>query len=264
MLSGFSAAFIHHGAMSDEKVSHPPENPDPADAVPAEAATTEMEPSAPPPGTPADETGEDADGPPPSAAAPTSTPAEGPRRGVLVPTWALIGVGVLLVAVAGFGLGRWTDGSGRDQRGRSAQQDGGFVRPGPRGGPGSQGLPNGNGNQGNGGQLPDRGGNATPPTPSTPSTPSTQTAFLGVSVRNPSSGNGAEIASVASGGPAATAGLQVGDVIVRIDNTSLTSATDLAPQITAHQPGDQVTVSYTRNGSAASVKVTLGQRPAGN
>jgi len=247
--------------MSDEKVSHPPENPDPADAVPAEAATTEMdemESSAPPPGTPADEADEDADGPVPPAA-PTPTPAEGPHRGVLVPAWALIVIGVLLVAVAGFGLGRWTDGNGHDDR--AGQQAGRFVRPDGRGGPGDRGLPNGNGNQGNGGQLPDRGGNATP---STPSSPSTQTAFLGVSVRNPSSGNGAEIASVTSGGPAATAGLQVGDVIVRIDNATVTSASDLAPQITAHQPGNQVTVSYTRNGSAASVKVALGQRPAGN
>jgi putative serine protease PepD len=59
-----------------------------------------------------------------------------------------------------------------------------------------------------------------------------------------------------------TAGLKAGDVITAIDGTSVASADDLTAKISAHQPGDKVTLTVTRNGSTLKLDVTLGTRPS--
>jgi S1-C subfamily serine protease len=51
-------------------------------------------------------------------------------------------------------------------------------------------------------------------------------------------------------------------VITAIDGDSVASADDLTAKISAHQPGDKVTLSVTRNGSTQKFVVTLGTRPS--
>jgi putative serine protease PepD len=88
---------------------------------------------------------------------------------------------------------------------------------------------------------------------------SAQHAYLGVelSSRNGSSA-GAPVASVASGGPAAKAGVQAGDVVTKIGSRLVQTSDDLVAATRAHQPGDQVTLTIQRAGKAVTVTVTLG------
>jgi putative serine protease PepD len=89
-----------------------------------------------------------------------------------------------------------------------------------------------------------------------------QHAYLGITIATPSSGGGAQVSAVKAASPALTAGLKAGDVITAIDGTAVTTADDLTAKISAHQPGDKVTLSVTRNGSTLKLDVTLGTRPA--
>ncbi len=70
---------------------------------------------------------------------------------------------------------------------------------------------------------------------------------------------GAVVKELSSGGAAAGAGLQVGDVITKLDGIPVTSKTDLTAQVRALAAGSEATVTYVRDGKAAEVDVTLGQ-----
>lgn len=84
---------------------------------------------------------------------------------------------------------------------------------------------------------------------------------------------GVEIVSVTKGAPGDHAGLTGatgtktidgtpfstgGDVVTKIDGTSVTSADQLIAQITQHKPGDQVQLTVVRNGHTSTITVTLG------
>lgn len=68
---------------------------------------------------------------------------------------------------------------------------------------------------------------------------------------------GALVKQVASGGPSATAGIQVGDVIVAIDGKPVNQETNLAFLLLAYRPGDQITVIIARGQQRLSTRVTL-------
>jgi putative serine protease PepD len=95
-----------------------------------------------------------------------------------------------------------------------------------------------------------------------------QHARLGVSVTDAvsasqstsGSAQGALVASVSSGGPAAQAGLKKGDVITKVDSTTITDADSLVAAVSAHKPGDKVTITYERNGKTGVVTATLGKQ----
>lgn len=74
--------------------------------------------------------------------------------------------------------------------------------------------------------------------------------------------HGALIVSVTSSGPAASAGLQAGDVIVQIDNTPVTDAQSLGGALLSKSPGDTVAVKIYRGGQQMTVNVKLGELPA--
>ena len=89
-----------------------------------------------------------------------------------------------------------------------------------------------------------------------------QHAYLGVTVGDSTSGAGAAIESVKSGTPADSAGVKAGDVVTKIDGVTVDNADDLTAKISAHQPGDKVTLTVTRNGATKTIDVTLGTRPS--
>jgi putative serine protease PepD len=89
-----------------------------------------------------------------------------------------------------------------------------------------------------------------------------QHAYLGVSVGDATSGSGAVLAAVQSGGPAAGAGLKAGDTVTAIDGTGVSGADALTSAVNSHQPGDQITLSYVRGGAKHDATVKLGTRPA--
>jgi putative serine protease PepD len=84
--------------------------------------------------------------------------------------------------------------------------------------------------------------------------------LLGVSIGDATDSNGnplARVQSVASGGPAAKAGIQAGDVIVAVGGQATAGAQAAIAAIRTHQPGDQVAVTVLRNGQRKTFTVTL-------
>ncbi len=86
--------------------------------------------------------------------------------------------------------------------------------------------------------------------------------YLGVEVDNAPDG-GALVHGVAAGSPAGQAGLQPGDVITGLGGRPVEDADDVLAVVMSSGLGDEVTVTYTRDGSSQTVTVTLGQSPAG-
>ncbi|WP_026401318.1 trypsin-like peptidase domain-containing protein [Actinomadura rifamycini] len=62
---------------------------------------------------------------------------------------------------------------------------------------------------------------------------------------------------VTPNGPADKAGIKPGDVITKVDGRPIQDATDLIAQIRSRAPGDQVKVTYERDGRESTVTVTL-------
>jgi S1-C subfamily serine protease len=87
---------------------------------------------------------------------------------------------------------------------------------------------------------------------------------------------GGLLATVVSGGPAEKAGLEGGDeklrfqageyrtggdVILQVDGHDIVTPDDLAHYVSAHRPGEKVTLTVLRDGDREQVEVTLGKRP---
>jgi putative serine protease PepD len=87
-------------------------------------------------------------------------------------------------------------------------------------------------------------------------------AYLGVRLQETPGESGAQVASVSDGSPAAKAGLEAGDVITALDRDTIDSADALTAAVATKSPGDEVTVTYTRNGDSHTAQVTLGTRPS--
>jgi S1-C subfamily serine protease len=84
-------------------------------------------------------------------------------------------------------------------------------------------------------------------------------ALLGVELAT-GRGNGAVVAAVHRGGPAARAGIVPGDVITSINGQPVSSAADVAEVLATLSPGQTVTVGIIRRGGpTATVKVTIGE-----
>jgi putative serine protease PepD len=86
-------------------------------------------------------------------------------------------------------------------------------------------------------------------------------AYLGVEIAS-AAGGGARVGSVRTGTPAAKAGLRAGDVITKVDGTSIGSSVELQQAIDARKPGDRITLEVRRAGATRTVHVTLGTRPS--
>jgi S1-C subfamily serine protease len=75
--------------------------------------------------------------------------------------------------------------------------------------------------------------------------------------------HGALIRSITPGGAAAKAGLQVGDVIVQVNNQPVTDAATLSDILVNENPGNTVSVKIYRGNQQMTVNVTLGELQAG-
>jgi putative serine protease PepD len=82
-------------------------------------------------------------------------------------------------------------------------------------------------------------------------------AQLGVSVQDAQSG-GAAVAVVSDGSAAQQLGLREGDVITKVGDRQVDDADSLIAAIRSHRPGDEVTLTFTRDGSQDTVTATLG------
>jgi putative serine protease PepD len=191
---------------------------------------------------------------PVAAATPAATTTDRPV-GIFIPKWVGLVAAAIIAALIfggiGYAIGDSSSGSSNE---RNASAFPGAVNgngpfgngrlPGGYGGQfgdGQQGqVPNGNGNGAGNGQATGNGG------------------FLGVALGN--ADNGVQVTEVASGSPAANAGLKQGDVITAVDGTKVTTPQELSSAVQQHASGDQITVTYTRDGKSTTVNVTLTSR----
>jgi len=90
-------------------------------------------------------------------------------------------------------------------------------------------------------------------------------ARLGITVGDvaaqPGSGaevaEGAQIQEITNGSAAGSAGLEGGDVITKIDDTMITGPDSLVATIRSYRPGDEVKVTYVRDGDEQTTTLTL-------
>lgn len=71
------------------------------------------------------------------------------------------------------------------------------------------------------------------------------------------------VSSVKEGSPAAAAGVQAGDVIVRANGKAVRSSEDLRDQLDGAEPGAEVTLGLQREGRALEVKAKLSESDGG-
>ena len=72
--------------------------------------------------------------------------------------------------------------------------------------------------------------------------------------------SGVLISKVESGSPAATAGLEVGDVVTAVDGEQISSPGNLMRTIGSREDGDLATLEFYRDGRLQQVTATLGER----
>ena len=90
-------------------------------------------------------------------------------------------------------------------------------------------------------------------------------AQIGVSVSDAAEsaeGLGASVGAVTAGGPAAAAGLRDGDVVTRVGGRDVTDADGLIVAVRSREPGEQVEVTYRRDGQTRTATISLGTAPA--
>ncbi len=90
-------------------------------------------------------------------------------------------------------------------------------------------------------------------------------AFLGVSAGQPPNGDrpGALVQDVIAGSAAATAGLEVGDLIVGVDGRFITDGSDLRARIINTRPGTEVGIEVLRDGASLNLTAILGTTDGG-
>ena len=96
--------------------------------------------------------------------------------------------------------------------------------------------------------------------------------YLGVEVQNISpelaeqfklsANNGALVADVVAGGPAAKGGLRGGDVITRFDGKSVTDARKLKLAVANVAPGTKVAAEVVRDGKTLNLDIAVTERPS--
>jgi serine protease Do len=74
---------------------------------------------------------------------------------------------------------------------------------------------------------------------------------------------GVYITAVAQNSPASAAGLQQGDIIIKIGTTTLDETHSYINTLFQYKPGDTVTLEYIRNGKTLQAQVTLGDSSTG-
>jgi serine protease DegQ len=74
---------------------------------------------------------------------------------------------------------------------------------------------------------------------------------------------GMVVQGVVAGGPAANAGIQVGDVITAMDKTPVPTVVAFVTALRSHKPGDVVTVTLVRGATNITATVTLTEQPSG-
>jgi S1-C subfamily serine protease len=72
---------------------------------------------------------------------------------------------------------------------------------------------------------------------------------------------GVVITDIVPDSPASESGLEVGDVVLQIEDVVIESSADLSLALLEYRAGDEVTITYLRNGEEQTTELTLAERP---
>ena len=70
------------------------------------------------------------------------------------------------------------------------------------------------------------------------------------------------IQSTEEGGPAQKAGIQAGDIILKLGSAEISSVAELTRVLRSYEPGDTTTIQVYREGSPLELKITFVEKPA--
>src|SRR5262249_25249236 len=84
-----------------------------------------------------------------------------------------------------------------------------------------------------------------------------QRVYLGVELGEAKEGEGVRVERVTAGSPAASAGLQGGDYIRKVDGAELARSSRLTDLLSEKKPGDTLVFGVRRDGKDVEVKATL-------
>ncbi|MGN6162130.1 MAG: S1C family serine protease [Marmoricola sp.] len=84
--------------------------------------------------------------------------------------------------------------------------------------------------------------------------------LIGAGVKGTRSLDGARVDTLTAGGPAAVAGVKVGDVITAVNGAPITDTIGLVVDIRTHLPGETITLTVVRGGQTLKIKVRLGAK----
>lgn len=89
-----------------------------------------------------------------------------------------------------------------------------------------------------------------------------ESGFLGVQLAERTDGGlGATVTEVVPASPADEAGIEPGDIIVRVDDEGINGSGGVIGAVRDNEPGDAVTVVIERDGDELTFDVTLAERP---
>ena len=86
--------------------------------------------------------------------------------------------------------------------------------------------------------------------------------YIGVEPRDAPEGDGSLIAGVLRDGPADTAGIRPGDIVVAVNEKSVRNMTELMATVAAIAPGSEAKFRIQRQGQVSDVTVKIAERPA--
>lgn len=87
-------------------------------------------------------------------------------------------------------------------------------------------------------------------------------ALLGINMEK--TDKGVKIIGITKESGAEKAGLKVDDIVTKIDDKKIENELDITKIIGSHKPGDEVEITYTRDGKSAKTKAVLGERSIQN
>ncbi len=97
--------------------------------------------------------------------------------------------------------------------------------------------------------------------PEAPAAPARNKVYLGVQLEGLSDGAGVQVVEVADGSPAAKAGVELEDIIIKVDGAEVTENRDIVTKVQAAKAGDKLKLTVKRGSAQKELEVTLAPAP---
>ncbi len=91
--------------------------------------------------------------------------------------------------------------------------------------------------------------------------PAKRKVYLGVQLETLEDNTGVQVVEVADGSPAAQAGVELEDVITKVDGVAVTENADVVSKVRAAKPGDKLKLTVKRGSAVKELEVTLSPAP---